>query len=189
MFIGATNSIGSYSMATVYYYMAIFHDGKENPQYQVARNFLRSIYGRGFIDTEYHEDPKEFNERMIEFYTKLWKDDEEQPEENKSRYEFDSMLAFAQYRKDHPEEFRPSIKLSEAAQKYFSEENQLIVIDSLPQVFEESVITTAVSEDENEIIGNNREARRKRAIKKNRHKTKHKWRFGYDSSRFSGTSR
>lgn len=168
-----------FSFHTVYYYFSIFKCGKEHPQYYTARNFLRHVYGHTFVDIEYHENLEEFMNSVSKFYEELWAEDDEEPEEIVEapvEKMFDSTEILAKWVEQHPD--RNMYSLKELA-KEFMEEDNICVMDSLPTVLPKTTITTAVSNDEEEIIGNNREARRKREIKKNRHKEKRNWRRNY----------
>ena len=166
-----------FSFHTIYYYLSIFKCGKEHPQYYTARNFLRHMYGRTFVDTEYHENPEEFIDSISKFYEELWAEDAEEPEEIVEapvEKMFDSTEILAEWARQHPDRKKHSLK--ELAKEFMDEDN-ICIIDSLPPVSPKATITTAISNDEDEIIGNNREARRKREIKKNRYKEKHNWRL------------
>lgn len=166
-----------FSFQTLCHYMMIFKSGKDHPQYYTARNFLRHVYGRSFIDTEYHENPEKFINSAVKFYEELWAEDSDEPDEIVEypiEKTFDSMAIMAEWLEQHPELKKKSSK--QLAMEY-EKENNICVIDSIFPDLPKETITTAVSNDEDEIIGNNREARRKREIKKNRHKKKYNWRL------------
>lgn len=115
------------SLNTIHYYLSIFKQGKSNDDYILARDFLRKVYGRYFIDIDgviKNEDDYQF---LIDFYSELWNDDDDNSINTPSIY-FDSMLAFAQYRKDHPEKFGPPLKLLAAEQNIFKRTRFVLLI-------------------------------------------------------------
>lgn len=70
-------------MPTIMYAMGIFKSAdKTSKEYKSARQLLRDVYGRTFVDVEYHENLEEFLTTVKAFYEELWREDEENETDN-----------------------------------------------------------------------------------------------------------